>query len=135
MVVIVLAIVHAGAGGEVVFGADPATGLGGATASLVTFLDATTLEVRTPSHGAGSAAVMVRETESSQASVLSGAYAYQGSSGGGGSGGGCSTQIITGPPTWHDVLAGAGWILVAFLVLVPRARPAARPVPVRVDRR
>jgi len=111
---------------EVVFGPDPATGAGGAPAALVMFVDDRTLEVVTPSHGSGTTAVMVRESDTFQATVLSGAFIYQGSSGHGG-GGGCHTEIVTGPPTVQRVLSGAGWILVAFLCLSrgPRRRHAA----------
>ena len=112
---------------EVVFGPDPATGAGGAPAALVMFVDTRTLEVVTPTHGSGSTAVMVRESDTFQATVLSGAFIYQGSADDDGGGGGCHTEIVTGPPTVRRVLSGAGWMLVAFLCLAwgSRRRPTA----------
>lgn len=106
---------------EVVFGPDPATGEGGAPAALVTFIDDRTLEVVTPTHGSGSTAVMVRDSSTAQATVLSGAFTYQGSSSDDG-GGGCHTGVVAGPPTLPSVLSGAGWMIVAFLALSMRPR-------------
>lgn len=108
---------------SVVFGADPLTGTGGVPAARVTFVDASTLSVVTPAHATGTVDVLVVDQATEQASVLTGAFAFKGSSGGGG---GCRTAFAGGPGTPRDALLGAWWLLALALVLAARGRASRR---------
>jgi hypothetical protein len=107
---------------EVVFGADPDTGLGGATAARLDFVDASTLDAVTPIHGAGAVSVMVRDPSTGQASVLPSGFTFVSHGGGGG---GCSVAPMEGPRSPLEPLAGGAWLLVLFAILLRRARAAA----------
>jgi hypothetical protein len=112
---------------EVFFGADTDTGLGGAQAPYVSFIDDQTLSVTTPSHAAGAASVLVRTPGTGQATVLSSAFTFTGSSGGGG---GCASIALEFPSDtpWsgRNALAGAGWILIALAALALQQRTHRR---------
>jgi hypothetical protein len=109
---------------EVVFGADPMTGLGGAPATAVYLVSATELEATTPSSASGSVAVMVTDSATAQADVLTSGFTYQASNSGGG---GCHVVPVQGPPDGGEALR---WLLfMAFLVV--GARLARRTVPSR----
>ncbi|MEW6072063.1 MAG: IPT/TIG domain-containing protein [Planctomycetota bacterium] len=112
---------------DVLFGADPDTGLGGTPAALVTVLDSSTLEVVTPAHTAGTVSVLVTDPSTGQAGLLEGGFAFEGSSGGGG----CRTVPAAGPPRGRDVLGGSWWIALLLVLLAGRAR-RMRPAPARI---
>jgi len=114
---------------EVIFGADDKTGLGGVAAARVSLVDSTELSVVTPASSSQRRTVMVRESDTQQATLLTGAYIFEGSSGGGG--GGCGYVAPSAPEGWREVLAGAGWIGVLALWLLLRARTRARTLPAR----
>lgn len=116
-------------GSEVVFGASAATGEGGVPAEATIFVDANTLDVVVPAHGAGDVNLLVSDA-SGQAAVMVSAFSYMGSSGGGG-GGGCSGSIAPGPPTWRQVLSSCAWMLVAGYVLWRHSRRAVALAPAR----
>jgi hypothetical protein len=105
---------------EVVFGADPDTGAGGAPAASVAFIDAATLEVVTPPHAGGAASVLVRDPATGQAALAPQEFSFASSGGGGG----CSLGTIGGPPSPSEPFAGAGWILLVLAMLALRARRA-----------
>ncbi len=81
---------------EVWFGVDPATGAGGVKSSSVEFVGASSLRALAPPHAKGSVSVLVRDTNTGQASLLVSAFQYQQPKSGGG--GGCSVAE-----------AGRGW--------------------------
>ena len=102
------------ANSSVVFGADPDTGLGGAQASVVEFVDASTLRVTTPPHASGAVSVMVRDDSTEQASLLPQSFSFSGAAQGSG-GGGCHAGLASGGPTrLVDVVGGSWWILLAL---------------------
>ena len=106
---------------EVWFGVDPLSGAGGTQATMVTFVDATTLQVMTPAVSKGAAAVLVRDASSGQGSILPAGFTFTSSSGGGG---GCTLRPIDGelgPP-----LAGAWWMVALLVLLAGRAVRAGR---------
>lgn len=113
---------------EVVFGADPETGLGGTLADVV-YVDAGTLQVVTPAMAAGPASVLVRLALTEQATVEPAAFTYAAPSTGGG--GGCSIAPVDGPRGPFDGFAAFLPILLAFAWLAAGAR---KPVLVRVRR-
>jgi hypothetical protein len=119
---ITLAGANLPANAAVVFGADPDTGLGGVPAESVTWIDATTIDVVTPTHGSGTVSVLVRDPASGQATLLPAAYAYAPTGGGGG--GGCSIAPAGTPRSPFDPLAGSAWILAVASILLLRARRA-----------
>jgi len=104
---------------EVVFGADPDTGEGGAASALVEFLDSTSLVARTPSLGSGPKSVLVRDRLTGRAALLEGAFTYMGPASDGGA---CAGIVRSAPPDVPSALSGAGWILLAFLLLRWRQR-------------
>ncbi len=109
------------ASSQVFFDVDPDTGAGGATATSVTFVDASTLTVVTPAFAAqGAKNVCVLDGNTGQAAVLGGAFLVVSSGGGGG--GGCSVVPLDEPQSTHEVLAGAWWLTLVLLVLALRAR-------------
>ena len=115
------------ANAQVTFGADPTTGAGGVSAASLTVLDARTLEVTTPSHAAGLAAVAVLDPLTGQASLLPGGFLFQGSAGGGGGGGGGCGAVLPerrDGGNGRDVLAGLAWILAAMGVALLHGRKA-----------
>ena len=113
-------------GMEVVFGADPATGLGGALGTDFMRPDGSTILITTPAFSKGPASVMVRNPSTGQASLLAAAFTFKKDSSGGG---GCHTRPVplpNGPWDGRDVLAGAWWIVAALLAawtMRRRARP------------
>ncbi len=116
---ITLAGANLPANATVVFGADPDTGLGGVPATSVTWIDATTIDVVTPTHGSGTVSVLVRDPVNGQATVLPAAYAFASTGGGGG---GCSLAPAGTPRSPFDPLAGSAWILAVASILLLRAR-------------
>jgi len=106
---------------EVVFGADPRTGAGGALGA-VEVLDAGTLRVTTPGASIGTTSLMVRDGLSGQVATMEAAFTFTGEIDyGDGDGGGCGAVIPTRPPTARDVAGGAGWIALAFALALLRA--------------
>jgi hypothetical protein len=106
---------------QVFFGVDPTTGSGGTPAASITVIDERTLEVTTPSHGAGLAAVAVVDAITGQAAVMAGGFLFQGSTGGGGGGGGCGAVIPdSGPGGGQAALSGLAWIVAALLFAARR---------------
>jgi hypothetical protein len=106
---------------EVVFGAMPKSGLGGAAAPTVVLIDSTTLQVSTPATSTTSKSVMVRESDTGQASMLAGVFTFAGEP----SGGGCAALVPAAPPTWRRAVGGAGWVVVLAALLAWRARRSA----------
>ena len=113
-------------GMQVVFGADPATGLGGALGTAFMRLDSSTILITTPAFSKGPASVMVRNPATGQASLLAAVFTFKKDSSGGG---GCYTQRVPfsrGPWDGRSILAGTWWIAFALLALWAmgrRARP------------
>ncbi len=109
----------------VVFGADPATGSGGASANSVTFIDAQTLQVVVPAHPSGVVSVMVSEPATGQATLQADSFTYQDSGGGGG----CAPLGTIEHTTLRGALEGSWWILAALIgaIFLARSRPAANP--------
>ncbi len=97
----------------VIFGADLATGAGGTPAAALNVIDANTLEVLAPAHGAGTQSLLVRNDATGQAAVLPNAYTFEESAR---SGGGCYVQPQLPPAGPRELLAGAWWLcaLLAF---------------------
>jgi len=115
---------------EVVFGADPDTGLGGTPAASVVLVDVNTLEVVTPAMAAGTVDVLVRLVLSDQADVAADSFTFQAPSTGGG--GGCAIAPYSREQGPFDGLLAFLPILLAFAWLTTRSRP--QPVRVRVTR-
>ncbi len=114
---------------SILFGADPNTGAGGSLGSVVTVLDANTLEVTTPSRSAGMSSVIATNSVTGQASVVTSGFTFQ-SEGGSGGGGGCHTVPVQGPPDWGEVMRSLIWFaLLAIGVrgMRPRAVVAHSP--------
>ncbi len=112
------------ANSTVMFGADPATGLGGVAAASVNLVDANTLVATTPSHSAGTVAVEVVQANSGQAGVLDASFDYQSQSSS--SGGGCAGSVSSGPFDPRDAaqfLAPFAFVLALFAI---RALAAVR---------
>ncbi len=112
---------------EVIFGADPNTGRGGESAASVKLVSSTLLQVTTPASSSTATSVMVREADTGQASLLNGAFTFAGNGSGGG--GACAAVVPAGPPSWTDMLDGAGWIALLALLFAWRARRALRALP------
>lgn len=108
---------------QVRFGVDPNTGLGGVAATIVqTLTDG--VEVQAPAGLTGTVAVMLEDSETGQASVLTGAYTYRAASQP--SGGGCASIVpAAGSRHWSDPLAQGGWLVALFALLWFRGRRAA----------
>lgn len=115
---------------EVVFGADPDTGLGGTPAASMVLVDVNTLEVVTPPMAAGTVDVLVRLLLSDQADVAVNAFTFQAPSTGGG--GGCAIAPYSREQSPLEDLFSFMPILLAFFWLATRARP--QPVRVRARR-
>jgi hypothetical protein len=107
---------------QVVFGADPDTGVGGVMADQVIFLNASTLEVTVPSGGGGETSVLVRRGDTGQAAVLAAAFTYQS---GGSSSGSCGAVIGGGPQSLIDALSNVLWLLVLVPILWMKRRAGA----------
>ncbi len=105
-------------GTEVVFGAEAATGEGGVLAGSVVFVDASTLQVLTPSMGSGAKSVLVRDPWTDQASVLTNAFTYTGSSSDGG--GSCLGVVASRRFPPGRILAASGWIFVVLALAFAR---------------
>jgi hypothetical protein len=109
---------------QVVFGADPATGLGGAVGTAFMRPDSSTILITTPSFSKGPASVMVRNPATGQASLLPASFSFKKDSGGGG---GCYTQRAVVPWDGRSILAGTWWILLALLAVRMTTGRRARP--------
>lgn len=109
---------------EVVFGADPRTGAGGAFGA-VDVLDAGTLRVTTPGAAIGTTSLMVRDGLSGQVATMEAAFTFTGEIDyGDDGGGGCGAVLPRRPPTARDIAGGAGWIALAFVLGLLRSRRA-----------
>ncbi|MFT6713041.1 MAG: hypothetical protein ACJAVJ_000314, partial [Planctomycetota bacterium] len=111
------------AGTQVIFGADPDTGLGGVMADNVTLIDGSTLEVTVPG-GSGSTTVLIRRADTGQADVITSAFTYEG--GGGSSSGGCTAATGSVPMGPMDALGNGLWLLALAGILWSRTRVIAR---------
>ena len=81
---------------EVVFGANPSTGQGGSLAQVLTLTE-NQIEVSAPPWSASSASVLLRDSLTGQAFMLTGAYTYIASNQSN-VGGACGSVIPTAPP-------------------------------------
>lgn len=108
---------------EVVFGADPDTGIGGVAANSVTVVSNTTLIVEVPSNSGGEKSVLVRQSDTEQADVLAAGFTYTG--GGGGGGGGCGATLGSEPFSMQSMLANGLWFVGLLTTLVWRRRRLA----------
>lgn len=106
---------------EVVFGADPDTGMGGVAANAVTFVSANTLIVEVPPNSGGSKSVLVRRADTEQADVLASAFTY---TGGSSKSGGCLARLDGGRFDPKSALEGGLWFLALFGALLARRRAA-----------
>jgi hypothetical protein len=88
-------------------------------AASVTFLDAHTLEITTPSHAAGPVSLLVSDLSGCGA-FAEDAFTFTGSSGGGG--GGCFASSMDVPLTPRGTLESAWWLLVVLSLLYMRTR-------------
>ena len=102
---------------QVIFGADPDTGIGGVMADNVTLINSSTLEVTVPG-GSGSPTVLTRRADTGQADVITSAFTYEG--GGGSSSGGCTAATGGVPMGPKDVLSNALWLLALAGILWSR---------------
>ena len=112
------------ASSQVLFGADPDTGLGGTPAASVAFVDANTLEVTTPAFAKGKTSVLVVDGATSQAYAAPEAFTFKSSSGGGG-GGGCYTETLVDPLDPRELVLGTWWLAALLGVLCLRRRRLA----------
>ena len=94
---------------QVRFGADPATGQGGVTASEVTLVSANELRVVSPASSSSYSSLMVQDSSTTQASVLSQGFTYQLPSGASQdlSFGGCHAVSTERSGDWRNVLGAA----------------------------
>lgn len=106
---------------EVVFGADPRTGLGGSAALVSNRLDSRTLRAVVPAGTPGAATVLVRDLADGSVAVAEAAYTYFGPDEGP-AGGGCTVAGVPSDP-WSGA-AGFAPILLAALFFQLRARRA-----------
>lgn len=107
---------------EVVFGADPDTGIGGVAASDVTFVSASTLIVEVPPNSGGAKSVLVRRSDTEQADVLAAGYTY---TGGKSEGGGCGATLGSAPFEPGMMAANGFWMIGLLLSLLWRRRRLA----------
>jgi hypothetical protein len=105
---------------EVRFGADPATGLGGALAEAVVVTSPSAMRAIVPP-GSGTVGIVLRDPDTGQAAALPAAYTYRSAS----RGGGCAGLVDTDGPgaPW---LRGLGPVLVVAAFCLWRARAARR---------
>ena len=104
---------------EVVFGADPRTGLGGSAALVSNRLDSRTLRAVVPAGAPGTASILVRDLQGGGVAVAEAAYTYFGPDEGP-AGGGCTVAQVPADP-WSGA-AGFAPILLAALFLGARSR-------------
>ncbi len=115
---------------QVVFGGNTLTGNGGAAGSTQ-FLTSGSLQVTAPASGVGTKSIIVRNTDTGQATALTAGFTYTGDQPLPDDGGGCGAVIPppgrgrTGPPSLRAVLAGSGWILLLMLLAGWRAYTAS----------
>lgn len=105
---------------EVVFGANPDTGIGGVMANSVTLVSANTLIVQVPANSGGAKSVLVRREDTEQADVLAAAYTYTG----GKSGGSCYSGVGMGFADPRRGFENSAWILALLGALGWRRRRA-----------
>lgn len=116
---------------RVVFGANPSTGAGGRAAASVEFLGPGQLRVVTPASGVGTTSLMVEDGATGQVGTLAAGFTFTGQEASDtDDGGGCAAVPLPGPPTFRDIMGGAGWILAAFALALFRAWSAPRPATV-----
>jgi hypothetical protein len=108
-------------GVEVVFGADPVSGGGGAQAYDVVVIDASTLQATTPARPAGVSDVLVRAAGGAQATTTAAAFTFTTPSGGGG-GGGCTLGRAPGGGPMDGVQNLLPLLAAAALVLLSGRR-------------
>lgn len=109
---------------QLVFGADPTTGQGGAPALTLTLADASTLLATTPPLSPGIASVMVVNASTGQAALLPGAIEFNQDKGGG-----CHAVPMDGGAGARralETLAGLGLLLLALRASTRRALAAQR---------
>lgn len=104
---------------EVVFGADPRTGLGGSAALVSNRLDSRTLRAVVPAGAPGAASILVRDLQGGGVALAESAYTYFGPDEGP-AGGGCTVAQVPADP-WSGA-AGFAPILLAALFLGARSR-------------
>jgi hypothetical protein len=112
------------ASSTVVFGADPATGLGGSAAASVALVDSSTLVATTPSHAQGPVSVMVLDLASGQASVLDASFVFQGDAPS--AGGGCSTRSAGDSIDPRAAASSVAPLALVLAILAARALLARR---------
>lgn len=108
---------------EVVFGADPVTGLGGTQATSVVYVDSQTLAVVSPPGASGPAAILLREPSTGQAVIEPAGFVYK--SKGSGGGGGCHIRAAgpdSGGGSGYDWALWIGALLAFSAWLASRAR-------------
>ncbi|MDF1798388.1 MAG: IPT/TIG domain-containing protein [Planctomycetota bacterium] len=103
---------------QVLFGADPDTGIGGVAADSIEFLGPGTLEVTLPAGLAGDQSVLVRRADTGQADVLEAGISYPTSSD---SGGACTASVGLERGPW-EALRGSAWMLVLGILVWMRSR-------------
>ncbi len=107
---------------EVRFGADPATGQGGVTASEVTLVSPNELLVVSPASSSSYSSLIVQDASTTQASVLGQGFTYNLPSGANQnlSFGGCHAVSVERPGDWRSVMGGSFWLLLAYGILTLR---------------
>ena len=81
----------------------------------------------TPPSGVGTTSLMVEDDATGQVGTLSAGFTYTGREASDrDDGGGCAAVPLPGPPTFRDIIAGAGWILAALALALHRAWSAQR---------
>lgn len=104
---------------QVIFGADPDTGIGGVAADAIAFVGTGALEVTLPAGLAGDQSVLVRRADTGQADVLEAGISFPG--GGGDSGGACAGTVNLRQGPWQ-ALRGSAWMLALALLVWMRSR-------------
>lgn len=113
---------------RVTFGANVRTGAGGTPAESVELLGPGQLRVVAPSSGVGTTSLLVEDLGTGQVATLEAGFTFTGEEeSDSDDGGGCAAVPVVGPPTWRDVIGGAGWILLALLCGLARVWAAPRP--------
>lgn len=107
---------------QVRFGADPTTGQGGVTASEVTVVSANEIQVVSPASSSSYSSLMVQDSSTTQASVLSQGFTYNLPSGVDQnlSFGGCHAVSPARHGDWRTVMGGSFWLLLAYGILTLR---------------
>ncbi|MEE2940341.1 MAG: IPT/TIG domain-containing protein [Planctomycetota bacterium] len=110
------------------FGVNTSTGAGGTAAASVEYVGPGHLRVVTPPSSVGTTSLMVEDDATGQVGTLSAGFTYTGlEPSDRDDGGGCAAAPLPGPPTFRDVIAGAGWILAALALALHRAWSGPRP--------